>query len=700
MSIQNFPRTIRFLFVVAALNVMVFSACRVGFWLYFNSPDDPLTTDTLANAFFIGFKYDVRLTLLMLLPLFLLSWSRYLSLFARQDSDSGSGALRLRQRLWLAYLVVVFALVLVVYITHFGYYAYLRIPLDATIFRFFNNPETSILMVWESYPIIWIILGWSLIIAAYSIGLNKLLQFFARQPVQPLPRRFHRIALVSLTGFIVLFGMYGKVSWYPLRWSDAFFSTHPFASAVTVNPVLYTYDTLKNKDGKFDEAATKQSYQLMADYLGIDEQDSENLNFQRTGHPNPLHTTKKPNVVLVFLESFASYKTGLSGNPLDPTPFFDAMAGDGVYFKNYFTPHTGTARSVFTAITGLPDVERHTTSSRNPMIVNQHTIINAFKDYEKYFFIGGSASWGNIRGMLQFNIPNLHLYEEGSYESPRVDVWGISDLSLFKEANKALKTQDKPFIAVIQTAGNHRPYTIPDDHGDFKLSTLKDKDVKDHGFASVEELNSFRFMDYCVQSFIEAAKQEDYFDNTIFVFYGDHGIHASAGTHTPKYEEQLRLQGLRVPLVFYAPKLLPKGLVKDEIASEVDVLPTVAGLATDGYVNTTMGRDLFDKRFKDKRYAFTATDSVKMDIGVVSPEFYFQMYTDGSNKRLHELRVGGAQTNVIDKFPDKAKQLEQLTRGIYETTRYMRFHNAREDTVNGTDQTMKNAQAADRPDQG
>ncbi|MGD8568901.1 MAG: LTA synthase family protein [Gammaproteobacteria bacterium] len=699
MSIQNIPRTIRFLFIIAAINVVVFSACRVGFWWYFNSPDDPLTTDTLANAFFIGFKFDIRLALLMLLPVFLLSWSRYLNLFERGDKAPANGALRLRQRVWLGYLVAVFAAVLVVYITHFGYYAYLRIPLDATILRFFNNPGIALGMVWESYPVIWIVLAWLLILAAYGFTLNKLMQHFARQPMQPLPRRYHRAILVTLTGFIVLFGMYGKVSWYPLRWSDAFFSTQPFASAVTVNPVLYTYDTLKNKDGKFDKAAAEKSYDVMADYLGVDNPDKEDLNYKRVDHANPLHV-KQPNIVVVLIESFASYKTGLSGNPLDPTPFFDSLAHNGIYFKNYFSPHTGTARSVFTSITSLPDIERHTTSSRNPMIVNQHTVINALKGYNKFYFIGGSASWGNIRGVLQFNIPDLQLYEEGSYTSPRVDVWGISDLSLFKEANKVLRKQDKPFFAMIQTAGNHKPYTIPEDHGDFKLSPLKDEDVKDHGFASVTEFNSFRFMDYCIQSFIETARKEDYFDNTIFVFYGDHGIHAPTGDHVPKYEEKLRIQGLRVPLVLYAPKLLPKGVVKEEVASEVDVMPTLAGLATNRYVNTALGRDLFDDRFKDKRYAFTAFDSVKMDLGVISPNFYFRMYTDGTNKRLHALRPGGAETNLIDKYPEKAKELEKLTRSIYETTRYMRFHNARDNTTKANAQELKSVRMSEDPGQG
>jgi phosphoglycerol transferase MdoB-like AlkP superfamily enzyme len=445
---------------------------------------------------------------------------------------------------------------------------------------------------------------------------------------------------------------------------------------VTVNPVIHAASTLKNKDVQFDKEAVVQHYDQMAAYLGVDEPDRENLNFKRVGHANGFHVSQ-PNVILVFLESFATYKTGLSGNALDPTPYFDSLARDGIYFDNFFVPHTGTARSVFTALTGLADVETQRTSSRNPLIVNQHTIVNAFKDYEKLYFIGGSASWGNIRGLLSHNIPGLKLYEEGSYESPRMDVWGISDLHLFEEANKVLRTQQKPFFAIIQTSGNHRPYNIPEDNRGFQVRDVDKKEVFEHGFHSVGEYNSFRFMDHSIRIFIEEAKKESYFDNTVFVFFGDHGIHANTGKHTPKFEEQLKIQGLRVPFVIYAPRLLPKGKVINKVASEVDVLPTIAGLAANGYVNTTMGRDLLDERFDNMRYAFTVTHGQGLRIGLLDDRYYFLMNDDGSNKVLHDMHSDNPRDNVMAQFSDEAHQLEQFTRAIFETTRYMRYHNSR-----------------------
>jgi len=54
-----------------------------------------------------------------------------------------------------------------------------------------------------------------------------------------------------------------------------------------------------------------------------------------------------------------------------------------------------------------------------------------FSGYDKNYFIGGSTSWANIRGLLTGNLKDLHLYEQDDYDAPKIDVWGISDKNLF-----------------------------------------------------------------------------------------------------------------------------------------------------------------------------------------------------------------------------------------------------------------------------
>ena len=467
--------------------------------------------------------------------------------------------------------------------------------------------------------------------------------------------------------------IFGKLSYYPLRWSDAFFSPNNYTAAVALNPVLYFFNTLKNKQIKFDITKTQKYYPLISEYLGVTNPDKTNLNFSRH-YPAQARFETPPNIVMVFLESFASYKTGAFGNQLNPTPYFDEIEKNSLSFRNYFTPHTGTARSVFAAITGLPDIEVNKTSSRNPLVVEQRTIINDFTDYEKFYFIGGSANWGNVRGILQHNIQGLNLYEEGSYTLPRMDVWGIDDTSLFIESNWVLRKQKKPFFAIIQTSGNHRPYHIPEESYGFKLREVNNKLLKKNGFIGVDEFNAFRFMDHSLGYFIEQAKKETYFTNTIFVFYGDHGISGYPGEHSPDYLGIQDISGLHTPLIFYAPGLI-KPAQKDKIASELDLLPTIAGLTGIEYTNTTLGRDLMNPRYDDQRYAFTISHNKNSTLGLLSKNFYFRISEDGTKPVLVDVHAKDARNNVIAQHTVQADIMREMTFGIFETTKYLLHHN-------------------------
>ncbi len=662
---NRLPRLTRLAALIVLLYTLAFSTARLMFWQLFDNPNDPLGGGELLQALYLGFKFDLRLALLLVLPMLLIGWLRPLSPFEG----------RLGRNLWLGYLLVATIAVIMFYVTDFGHFAYLHVRVDSSVLRFLDNPLISLQMVWQSYPVITGSIILLLSFAAVMLGLRKLLQLCASMPYQPL-RGWRKAGMITATFFIVLFGLYGKASWYPLRWSDAFFSNHSFSSAVAFNPVLYFYESVNNSGEPYDEELVRNHYPQLARYLGVDAPDANKLNFIRAVKP-ALRPKQSYNVVVVILESFAAYKSGLSGNPLKPTPNFDAVAADGLYFKNFYTPSTGTARSVFTVVTGIPDVQLNKTSSRNPRVVNQQVVVDQFADYERYYFLGGSANWANIRGMLANNIRNLKLYEEGSYESPRVDVWGISDLDLFKEAHKVLQQEEKPFFAVIQTSGNHRPYTIPEDNGGFEIKHVAQEELLKYGFESEEEFNSYRFMDHSIGWFMQQVKEAGYFDNTIFAFFGDHGITGNVGIHTHKADTQLGLGSNRVPFVIYAPTLIAEGKVIDTVASEVDVMTSLASLSGHPHINTTLGRDLFNPAFDNDRNAFIIAHGSNTTIGVVDEEFYFRMPLRGEGKQLHRLYGDKPRENLIKQYPQRAQQMETLTSTLYESARYISNNNPR-----------------------
>lgn len=662
---NRIPRLIRLAALLALLYTLLFSAARLVFWRLFDTPSDPLIGQELLQALYLGLKFDLRLALLLVLPLLLLGWLRPLNPFEG----------RLGHPLWFAYLLLATIVVVSFYVADFGHFAYLHTRIDSSVLRFLANPLISLEMVWQSYPVVIWSIALLLFFSGVAMGLRTILQRGALAPHQPL-RGWSKAGMVGLTFFVVLFGLYGRLAAYPLRWSDAFFSNHSFAADVTFNPVLYFYETYKTSLAQpYDVKAVQDFYPQLAGYLGVDTPDEGKLNFVRRVEPS-LRPDRPYNVVVVILESFAAYKSGLSGNPLHPTPNVDALAANSLHFRNFYVPTTGTARSIFATVTGIPDVLLGSeTSSRNPKMVNQQVVMNQFTGYDRHYFLGGSANWANIRGLLANNIRDLQIHEEGSYESPVIDVWGISDLDLFREADKVLKHETKPFVAVIQTSGNHRPYTIPADNEGFELKSASAEDLANHGFASEEEYNSYRFMDHSIGWFMRKVKEEGYFDNTIFAFYGDHGIAGNAGTHTSKAETQLGLGMNRVPFIIYAPALFPEGRVIDTVASEVDVMTTLASISGQPHINTTFGRDLFNPKFDNDRNAFIIRHAADTSIGVVDQEFYYRESLQSGKKQLHRLHSDQPLENLLAQYPERAARMEALTRGLYESARYISNNN-------------------------
>ena len=664
--LNRLPKRMRLLLVLTVVHMLIFTLFRIVFWMTFRVEDDPLPGDILLKSFYLGIKFDLRLTLLLLLPIVFLSWIPGINIIR---SKAG-------KPFWKSYLLVVVLGSILFYITDLAHFAYLERRVDATLLKYVENPWISFRMAWETYPVWGAVLSLMVFAVMYWLMTGKLVTHFTKQDRVPL-ERWKRILIMSLCTFLYMFGIYGKLSYYPLRWSEAFFDTHRFSSALALNPVLYFFDTLESRGKEYDEEEVRKYYDVISPYLGVKKHDPRGLNFSRTIHPTPL-VSGNPNVILIVLESFAAHKIGIFGNPMESSPHFDKIAHDSLFFRRFYVPSAGTARAIFATLIGTPDVITHRTSSRNPTVVKQRTIVNSFRNYEKMYFIGGSANWGNIRGVLSHNIEGLRIYEEGDYDSPRMDVWGIADLHLFEEVNDVLRNENQPFFAIIHTAGNHRPYTIPEDNRGFQPISEEEERVKKYGFVSLAELNSFRFMDHSLGWFINTAKQEDYFENTIFLILADHGLVGRA-PHMPKAEEEFGLTHFHVPFLIYSPSHIPKGKTFDGIASQIDVLPTLAGIMGRPFLNTTLGRNLFDSGFDSQRYAFILSQRKAVpEIGLLGEKFYLVMDSDGTNKRLSLYHSETPQINLMHRFPEETQKMERLCKGLYETSRYILHHNFQE----------------------
>ncbi|MEP7254653.1 MAG: sulfatase-like hydrolase/transferase [Ferruginibacter sp.] len=650
------PKTIQWIVKLFFIYLCIFTAFRIATVIFFKPKT--LGIFELIPSFWLGLKYDLRWISVVLLPIALLSLFPRLSPFKCERN----------KKLWTAYLGVLTLLILFFYGADFGQFAYINARLNADALIFAEDPRESLQMVWQSYPIVWILFALVGAVIMMTWMFRKMHVDVEEKNVNihkfTYRRRWHAAAILLLGWF-----MYGFLTLKPLDFFRAFNLDDEFKSNLALNPLQNFFTTLRFRNPDHNSRA-KEYYPDMQRFLQLQNDNNFQKGYRRLIHPGSKALESQPNIVLVICESFSMYKSSMSGNPLNSTPYFNEMCKQGIFFDRCFTPTFGTARGVFATITGIPDVQLSKFATRNEESVNQRTIINDFDGYEKYYFIGGRSQFNNFNGLVS-NIRDLHVYEEGKYKAENLNVWGISDKNLFLEANDVLTKQQKPFFAIIQTADNHRPFDIPEEDKDFERKLITDDSLQKYGFESLNEYHAFAYTDYCFQKFIEEAKKSPYFNNTIFIFTGDHGVEGNAKAIYPEAWTDKRLSDEHVPLLFYAPYLLAPQK-RAEAVSQIDILPTVAGMVQQQYLNSTLGRDLLDVNKKENA-AFIIYHAPGW-IGVVNDDYFYRKNIRIKKEELVPVR-NGLPVLTIPQQDSVKKHLSQLTSAIYETARWMLINN-------------------------
>lgn len=649
-------KTIQWIIKLFLIYLFIFTAFRVATVIFFTPPDTKFFQ--LFPSFWLGLKYDLRWIAFILFPI------TFLSIFKRLSPFNSVKA----KTFWTAYLGIITLLVLFFYGADFGQFAYVNARLNADALIFVEDPKESLQMVWQSYPVMWILIGlvgavmmmiWMFRRTHVGVeGKNSHVHKFTYK------RRWHLVALIVLCWF-----MYGFFTLQPLNFFRAFNLNDAFKSNLALNPLQNFFTTLRFREPDYHTRA-EEYYPEMKKFLNLDRYAVRKNSYLRVKTSGSKALESQPNIVLVICESFSMYKSTMSGNPLNATPYFNEVSKQGIFFDRCFSPSFGTARGVFAIITGIPDVQLAKFATRNEATVNQKTIINDLEGYDKMYFIGGRSQFNNIQGLIK-NINDIEVFEEGKYASPKVNVWGISDKNLFLEANAVMAKKQRPFFSIIQTADNHRPFNIPEQEVDFIQQELPEDSLKKYGFESSKEYNAFAYADYSIRIFLEAAKKEAYFNNTIFVFVGDHGVEGNAEAIYPNAWTEQRLTEEHVPLLLYAPALLTPQLRKETV-SQIDVLPTIAGLLQQPYSNSTLGRDLLDPLKKDHA-AFIIYHAPGW-IGVVNNDYFFR-----KNIRIQKEELVPIKPNLplLTKSQEDSvkKQLSTLTSAMYETARWMLVNN-------------------------
>ena len=434
---------------------------------------------------------------------------------------------------------------------------------------------------------------------------------------------------------LLFFGMRGRINLneVPLCLNDSFFCSNNFLNQLGLNPnyVLLTSAMEDVDKDYFTDIDEQDALVEVRNQLGITEQDDE---FPLSRFIVSDKERNDYNVVVVLMESMKASNLAHFCDTLNITPNLDTLCKKSLLFENFYAQNTRTCYGIFSTLMAYPSMY-----PGNPMygtpLRKYESMPSVLKEngYSTAAIIPHDKQFDNIYGFYLANDVDTILSEENYPKNEVINSWGIPDHLLFDHSINLmdeLYSKDKPFFINVLTVSNHAPYILPD------IFTPSDPELDD-------EHQLIAYSDFAIGRFLEKAAEKPWFDNTIFVFLGDHG----------KPEDSpypISLDFVHVPLIIYSQSLIEPS-INSQMASQIDVFPTVMGLLGIDYNNSTFGIDLLRQ---NRKYAYFMNGN---RYGVIGEDWYYLSDLQGYSLGLYHYRDND-DTNYEEQEKEKAIEMK------------------------------------------
>ena len=247
------------------------------------------------------------------------------------------------------------------------------------------------------------------------------------------------------------------------------------------------------------------------------------------------------NIVFVHMESMQTFLMDLEFNGAEVTPNLNRLASEGMFFSNFYPQvSVGTSSDTeFTLLTGLMP------AASGAIFTNYYdreyfTIPKYLSNIGYYTFsMHGNLSsmWNRDRVHPLLGYEGMYFEESYTYTDEDVINLGINDRLFFEQVipiMENIETTYENYMGTIITLSNHSPFSIGSKYSTLDLtnhySTVDPLtgEVTEHAVdylsdSSVGEyIKSANYSDMALGDFLNYINESDAFDNTVFVFYGDH----------------------------------------------------------------------------------------------------------------------------------------------------------------------------------
>lgn len=534
--------------------MILFFVCRSIFVLYnFAELSGAGVAEVLAL-----YIYSVRIDL---------SMSSYLLVFTvlcavLMNLFSASSMITVRtiiERVHRVYVLIIIALFCIITVAELEIYAEWGTKMTLKALRFLQHPAE----VLRSTPVSFMITGWLVVALLFFLaawGYRKIspLKNLMRSCSPGLLNAVASVLFLLIMPGLLLIGIRGGLQPIPIQQSDAYFSKNNLLNLAAVNSGWNLgqsiWENRKSMKGNpyvyFDH---QEAETVIADLYRVEKDSSLTL-----------FKSKKPNVILILLESWSADMIKSLGGYDSAAVHFDELGREGLMFDSIFASGSLSDQgmtAVYSAFPALP--------SSNSIIAQPDKygslpcITNSFHQagYHTSFLFGGQLSYGNIKAYMYFNRFGRIL--EGSDfpdDIPRGRL-GVHDEYLYARQLAELRNEQQPFFASMFTLSSHSPYDMP----------IIDEDKVEWGDDENDYVNSVRYADKQLYQFLQQAKKESWYDNTIFIITADHS-HRS-----PRHWNQYQPEYRKIPLLFWGPALNDslRGKRISKVGSQLDLAATL-----------------------------------------------------------------------------------------------------------------------------
>lgn len=361
--------------------------------------------------------------------------------------------------------------------------------------------------------------------------------------------------LIAFFGGISVVLIRGGFQQIPININAAIYTNNAVSNDLSINSLyFFSKSFLLYNRSEIDEFMPK-----------IDEKVAEKIVKELYAYPrehsNYFLENKRPNIVIVVLESWSAEAVSCLSKTKGATKEFDKLAKEGLLFTNiYATSHTseiGNA-SIFSGFPGIPEVSISMQPEKSRKLKSINQSLKPYNYTSSYLF-GGDLKYGNIGGFFMdhgFDKIQDENDFEGNLERGKLNFY---DQDLYNKFIREIKVLKEPFMSCAFTGSTHSPFDIPKTNG------------QNWTGAEADFMNSMVYADQALGKFIQHAKKQAWFKNTLFVFVADHS-RSSPNVISPNDNAFYR-----IPLLFWGPALKEsyRGKKQENIGSQADLPATL-----------------------------------------------------------------------------------------------------------------------------